>query len=235
MTSPEELDLLERKAQTFAFEVTKTLRGVLGATCPDFVVESSPMRIDGQLALSLIVDFDCSWDHRGTYLMVQRASFRVEPVGKGQPLFRYEFVSDMKTPHLPSAHLHVHAHRDEFLYAMIRGQRGRPKDRAKAVTGESGRAVPRLSDVHFPLGGARMRPCLEDILEMLHAEFGVDIERNAQMVLDEGRARWRRRQLGAAVRDAPEQAVRVLREMGYSIEDHPAGPQPDRMDKLTGM
>jgi hypothetical protein len=192
-----------------------------------------PLLIDRQHALSLIVDFDCSWDHQQTYLMVQRASFRVEPLGKGQPLFRYEFESDMRTAHLPSAHLHVHAHRDEFLYAMIRGQKGRPKKRAKAVIGETKTSVPRLSDIHFPLGGARMRPCLEDVLEMLHCEFGVDLERGAQTVLDEGRARWRRRQIGAAVRDAPEEAVRVLRELGYPIEDHPDGPQPDRLDKLT--
>jgi hypothetical protein len=42
-------------------------------------------------------------------------------------------------------------------------------------------------------------------------------------VLAEGRERWRRRQIGMLVRDAPAEAVRVLRELGYDIRPPATG------------
>lgn len=168
------------------------------------------------------------------YLAVKKASFRVDPADKGAPLFRYEFVDGMQ-PTIPSAHLHVHAHRDEFLFALFRAGHGKPATRAKAVDGSAKRAQPQFSDVHFPVGGARMRPCIEDVLQMLHTEFAIDVAAGFQAVLDEGRAQWRRRQLGAAVRDAPEEAVRVLNEMGYEISPPHEGHPPERTDRLVRM
>lgn len=244
---------LEDWAEEFASELTRTLTGVLGPTCPGFVAEASPrsgprqrvsihttgseaisLLVDGEHRLSLVAEFECAWDHQSAYLAVRRATFKVSPARKGAPLFRYEFVEDM-APAIPSAHLHVHAHRDEFLFALFRGGHGKPALRAQAVLGTAKRAEPQLSDVHFPLGGPRMRPCIEDVLQMLHVEFAIDVEGEFQQVLDEGRARWRRRQLGAAVRDAPGEAVRVLTEMGYSVADPEDGPWPERRDKLTRM
>ena len=80
-----------------------------------------------------------------------------------------------------------------------------------------------------------MRPCLEDVLQMLHEEFGIDVEPGFQNVLDTGRARWRRRQLGAAVRDAPAEAARVLSEMGFTVTAPADGEPPERWEKLTRM
>ena len=34
--------------------------------------------------------------------------------------------------------------------------------------------MPQFSDLHIPLGGPRYRPCLEDLLEFLIVEFGLD-------------------------------------------------------------
>lgn len=245
---------LEAHAEEFADELTVTVEGTLGTVWDGFVAEASPiatrdrqrvsvhtvdsdaipLSIDGQHALDLTVAFECAWDHQSCYLAVRKASFAVLPTDKGAPLFRYEFVDGMQ-PTIPSAHLHVHAHRDEFLFALFRGGHGKPAIRAKAADGRSNRAVPRLADVHFPLGGARMRPCLEDILQMLRTEFAIDVVPGFQDVLDGGRARWRRRQLGAAVRDAPAEAVRVLTEMGYGITDPPGGAMPEKTAKLTKM
>jgi hypothetical protein len=193
-----------------------------------------PVRINGRHTLSLIVDFTCTWDHRKTFLKVLVAKIHVTPTETGTPLFRYEFVHDSQ-PTVPGAHLHIHAHRDEFLFRLFMGEKGKAAARAKTITGESTRATPQLSDVHFPVGGPRMRPAIEDILQMLKKEFEIDTEPGYRRVLDEGRARWRRRQIGAAVRDAPEEAVGVLRELGYWIVEPNDGAPAERTDRLTCM
>jgi hypothetical protein len=71
-------------------------------------------------------------------------------------------------------------------------------------------------------------------------EFGINVPGgNRQAALDalaDGRETWRRSQVGAAVRDAPDVAVRVLRELGYEVrwelpDPEPSG-QPERLRAL---
>lgn len=243
---------LSEHAEAFASELTDTFRGVFGASMPEFVAETSPkvqgrtqrllvhpedsldlcLEIAGAHALTMVCDYYCDWDHQATYLKVTKANIHVLPATDTTPLFRYEFVDGMQDAY-PTAHLHAHAHRDEFLFSLLRATKGKPAVRAKAAVGVSKSAAPRLSDVHFPLGGPRMRPCVEDVLQMLVSEFGVTTEPGAQAVIDAGRARWRRHQIGASVRDAPEEAVRVLRDMGYVVETPQTGPPAERLDRLT--
>ena len=71
---------------------------------------------------------------------------------------------------MPAAHIHVHAHRDGLSHAL--GKTGSKTKRGKARA--EAREVPRMADLHFPVGGHRFRPCLEDVLEMLVTELGVD-------------------------------------------------------------
>lgn len=68
---------------------------------------------------------------------------------------------------------------------------------------------------------------------MLISEFAVTTAPKAQTVIDEGRARWRRHQIGASVRDAPAEAVRVLESMGYAVGQPTGGPKSERLDRLT--
>lgn len=87
--------------------------------------------------------------------------------------------------------------------------------------------VPRLDELHFPLGGHRFRPCLEDVLEMLVEEFGVDCNLEGRETLRKGREHWRRRQVGTVVRDAPEEAIKMLSQLGYEVtlaDGHQAAP-----------
>lgn len=160
------------------------------------------------------------------------SKLHVTQVDGGAPLFRYEFTERPGRDN-PVAHLHVHAHRDEILYALLRGANRRARRRADATKPGDTRTPPRLSNIHFPLGGARMRPCLEDVLEMLWHEFGVDVRDTARAAIADGRARWRRHQTAAAVRDAPAEAVRVLRSMGFRVDDPPGGPPSERTDRLA--
>jgi hypothetical protein len=91
-----------------------------------------------------------------------------------------------------------------------------------------------LSKVHLPVGGFRMRPCLEDFLQLLVYEFKFDAEAGAQQVIDDGRVKWRGRQLAAMVRDDPETAARVLRDqLGYHVSAQESGPVAARVDRLT--
>lgn len=100
---------------------------------------------------------ECTWDGSAQYLTLESSKFAVETLGEGtraQPLFRYEYDRASR-PEVPSAHLHVHAHRDELTWMMVLGERGRAKSRnAKG-------SMPILSELHFPLGGHPSAPVLK--------------------------------------------------------------------------
>lgn len=149
-------------------------------------------------------------DSSGRHLATDSSWLHVTSKGDKAPLFRYEYVRDIQSG-VPCAHLHVHGHRDEFAFAMQDGARGRPKARKRR------HEVPRLAKFHFPLGGHRFRPCVEDILQAVVEEFCVDTVDGWRNAVDEGREEWRPLQLLAAVRDAPNVAVRALDELGYKI------------------
>lgn len=88
------------------------------------------------------------------------------------------------------------------------------------LTGRSrnaGRECPQrpLRDLHFPVGGRRFRPTLEDVVEFLIAEGIVDCRPGALEVVQQHREMWEDRQLRAAVRRHPEIAMRQLREDGH--------------------
>jgi hypothetical protein len=128
---------------------------------------------------------------------------------------------------LPAAHVQVHAHRDETTYMMMHADEGRPRQRWR-----KGR-VPRLSELHLPLGGDRYRPCMEDVLTVAINELGAKPKLGAWKALEEGRANWRRRQLQAAVRDAPQLAADVLRDEGWDVSATPNAKRGERTHRLT--
>ena len=110
-------------------------------------------------------------------------------MAKGTPLFRYDYLASPHSSAVPSAHFQVHAHRDEFLHAMYVSDRARSRP---AQRKDLDPASPRgLRMIHFPLGGAQFRPCLEDVIELLINEFGVDAQPGWQNVIRCGRIVWR--------------------------------------------
>ncbi|MGJ9543244.1 hypothetical protein ACRQFO_09365 [Actinotignum sp. GS-2025b] len=70
--------------------------------------------------------------------------------------------------------------------------------------------TPRIADVHFPVGGRRFRPCLEEILLFVIDEFGVACTPQALEALQQGMRKWEEIQLESAIRNNPATAVRVL-------------------------
>lgn len=243
-------ELLQR-AEQFAVELTSTLHtafgdqvdplkaGILpGSATSRVTVSQDPetgieLRVNDVPRLQLTVSYNCVWDRAAEFLAVDKANIAVRAINVGEPLFRYEFLRK-PTGGLPCAHLHVHARRDALTHLMVLSGEGsqRGKRRKEAVHRLGG--VPRMSELHFPLGGIRFRPCVEDVLHMLVDEFGVGTPDNALEVLAAGREEWRRTQLRAAVRDCPQAAAEVLTGMGCQVTPPEAGHPGDRHERLRG-
>lgn len=191
-------------------------------------VKGVPLSGGGRVVLSLVVEFDCTWDSRAEYLSVATSTVRVYPLRniEKEPLFRYEFVRD-PVGRVPCAHFQVHAHRDAFTHLL--GFAGDGSRRARQREAQDVASIPAVSRFHFPVGGPRFRPALEDVLDVLAEEFGIHTGSEWPAVRDEARREWRRTQLSAAVRDSPDVAARVLREMGYTVSGE---PRPERDERL---
>jgi hypothetical protein len=70
-----------------------------------------------------------------------------------------------------------------------------------------------LHRLHFPVGGRRYRPCLEDVIEFLIAERLAPGRPGWQEVVREGREDFRRMQLRAAIRNDALTARQMLAEL----------------------
>jgi hypothetical protein len=170
-----------------------------------------PLSIDGVHRLDLSVKLNCCWDRNNAHLAVDESWVHVIPGGDKVPLFRYEYLRH-GVGSVPAAHLHIHAHRDEFAHVLIAGEKGKARQRWRAGK------PPRLAEFHFPLGGHRFRPCIEDLLNAVVIEFGVDHVPGWENAVREGRDQWRRIQLRAAIRDVPSESVDALRALGYDVK-----------------
>jgi hypothetical protein len=234
-------DDLATVAERFAEDLRSTLRGVVtGDDVGTFRVRPTatpwsrllveqrpadglPLAVDGVVVLRLRASFDCGWDHTGRFLAVRRSTIAAVAEGTEEPLFRYDYDAG-SDDNIPAAHLNVHSHRDELVFAMMAaGHRLRGRARTSAV--RRGR-VPRVSTLHFPLGGHRFRPSFEDVLEMLVREFGLDTRPGWRAAVCAGRTRWRAVQLRAAVRDDPAGAAEALVDLGYAIRQPAPGGAP---------
>lgn len=170
---------------------------------------------DGHPVASLRVSIQCTADTDQMYLAVHRSDFELRGWADKTPIARLDFLREAHT--VPACHWNIHAERGTASRLLTLGN---PQHSGV------------FSELHFPVGGARMRPCLEDVLAFLISEFGIDRLPGAEAMLCAGRERWRRRQIATLVRDAPDEAVRVLRELGYGVADPKDGPVPARTSKL---
>ncbi|WBB78991.1 hypothetical protein O7606_22805 [Micromonospora sp. WMMD882] len=81
-----------------------------------------------------------------------------------------------------------------------------------------------MAKFHFPLGGHRFRPCVEDVLQAVIEEFNVDTVDGWRAAVETGREQWRRLQLLAAVRDAPAVAASALEALDYKVVQPASAP-----------
>lgn len=170
-----------------------------------------PLRVRGQHLADLSVALFQDVDQSGRRLVTTRTEFKVYSTRDRTPLLRLDYRSDMTSD--PVCHWQFHAERGAFTQLLSIAGAVRP------------RRVPSphdLSMVHLPVGGERFRPCLEDVLEMLVRDCGVDAMAGWEAVLASGRERWRLRQLRSVVRDLQGEAAEVLAEEGWVTS--PPGP-----------
>lgn len=212
--------------QCLPFTATSVRNRVVVQQSPDVGV---PLMVSDSVLITLKVRFQCRWSDAGEFLTVDSSSISAfAGASDRQPIFRYEYERGART--VPAAHLHVHAHQDAFTYTMTTAGMSTARGERRANSNQ----VPSLQEIHFPLGGHRFRPSLEDVLEMLIDEFGVDHDGAAREKLAEGRERWRLVQTRAAVRDAPETAADTLRDLGYCVALPGDVTTPaNRRDRLT--
>lgn len=210
---------LERKA----FEFAQVLQNTLNATIcrdvrlravqrpfdanPVFTVGSGlsrsnltqptgfPVRIDNKKPrIWMNLSYQVHMDHEAKYLTVHKSYcgiFSDEELETCLCHFDYEREKDKYT----SAHVQVHG-QSAALEALNRaGDEKRP-----------------LEKLHFPVGGRRFRPSLEDIVEFLICERLADGREGWRQVVEEGRDQFQRNQLRAAMRRNTAIVEEFLRE-----------------------
>jgi len=137
-----------------------------------------------KVELWMDVGFQLRLDAEREHLMVHKSFvgvFGSQDAKHG--LFHYDYERD-KADGYPDAHLQVYGTSD-FLDTL---------NDPKCDPGRS------LAQLHFPVGGKRFRPCLEDIIEFLIVERLVQAREGYEKVIETGREGFRKNQLMAAMR-----------------------------------
>lgn len=211
---------LTEQAQRFADDLSATLAGVL-PDAPEVVAEKVgdrvvvrperdvPVKVDGTRLASLEVHLRCRLDSEEHWLAVESSTYKLRLDLDRTPLLRFDYVRDANV--VPCSHIQVHAHRGALSHLLSQAGHTKAHD---------------MASLHIPLGGARFRPCLEDVLQFLVDECSVEHEEGWRHAIYTGRARWREVQASAVARDFPEEAASALEDMGYEINRPDEIPAP---------
>jgi hypothetical protein len=181
------------------------------------------LHVEDEHLADLSIKYFVTMDAGQTYLKVSKSDLAVHSTLDRTALFRLEF--DANKTATPTAHWHVHAERGALSHLLAR---------ANAVRPDRVRRPHDLSSMHLPVGGDRFRPCLEDFLEFLVVECGVDANPGWQRHVREGRERWRRLQMRTLTRDLQEEAAETLRHHGWTVEPPTDREQTERGLTLSG-
>lgn len=225
-------------AKAFAAELTKTVRAVLPESpvfqamlvAPPHILISVfdgqqnvarlPLFIRGNHVADWKLTMSVNWDHSGSYLKVMRSGFTLLTHSDKLPLVRYEFDDNMHTA--PIAHWQFHAERGAFShllgFALAAGKNVKPHS---------------LSSLHFPVGGARMRPGVDDLLEFLVKECAFDTVGGWKGAIHESRARYRAIQARTIARDMQSEVADVLRGEGWTVTPPQGGAAEPREKFLS--
>ena len=140
------------------------------------------------------VSFQLRLDAEREHLMVHKSFMGVFGAKDAKHgLFHYDYERD-KADGYPDAHLQVDA--SSALFGTLNDPKCDP-----------GRS---LAQLHFPVGGKRFRPCLEDVIEFLVVERIVEARDGYEKLLEAGRERFRKNQLMAAMRRDPATVDRFV-------------------------
>ncbi len=135
-------------------------------------------------------------DPEGVHLMNTQATFGLylDEAGE-QMLLHYDYLREPPNRY-PEAHFQVNGESAGFVALGKRAGMDRPLER-----------------LHFPVGGRRYRPTLEDLVEFLIVEGFVEAHAGWSEAVTFHRAKFHRLQLQAAVRRDPDAAREALQEL----------------------
>lgn len=157
-----------------------------------------PLRIKGRngVAAWFFVSMSLRPDRTGRYLAVASSALVLKGLDR-KPLVRLEFLDDAKK--VPCCHWQFHGESLPFQELL-------------KATRPTSKAATRLSALHFPVGGARMRPGIEDFLQFVIQECGFEGVAGWRTAVNQSRSTWRVRQAKTIVRDAPRAVAAALSE-----------------------
>jgi hypothetical protein len=164
-----------------------------------------PLFIGGQARATAVVRFSLSVESSTGRFITETSQFRLAVDNDRDPLVRLEY--DRAVTRAPVAHWHVHAERGAFTQMLA----------TSAATGRGRREPSRISSVHYPVGGPRFRPSLEDFLLFLVEECGFDARPGWRTVVTEARARWQSMQARLLAHDHPLEVAAGLRDVGWQV------------------
>lgn len=147
-------------------------------------------------------------DETGEYLQATKSSYGVyvgsPSLDEADLLVRYDYERE-PTHAYPDAHMQVRGESSAVAYLNKRLEQSKT-----------------LEKLHFPVGGRRYRPALEDIVEFLIAENYVAHRDDWRDTIGYHRTNFHRRQLRAAIRQDPGTATQALTDLGYELRSPPA-------------
>lgn len=155
--------------------------------------------------LFLYLTYVVGFDHSSKYLRVEESSIslqvKVKDNKNAAPLIRVEYEREKK--HAAPAHMHIHANSPELAWLF----------------GIAGISAPDFHALHFPMGGQRFRPTLEEFLFFLDDEkiFTNWHDRHWRTHLEKTLFEWERIQTCSAVRRHPEAVAEELRDLYYIV------------------
>lgn len=195
-----------------ADEESERLRAVVDAKVDLMAPHAEPEVTLAQFSANYKLCVDSYGDH----LAVEHSSFVLKATLDRAPIIRWDYDREARSK--PSSHVQMTAHRGALSHLLSRLNHATPHS---------------IESLHMPMGGDRFRPCLEDVIEFLIRDCGFQGGYNWRATLRDGRAKWRRIQTRAAVRDAPAVAADQLMAMGYSVTPPADGHRSERTDRLT--
>ena len=238
------MSVLSDQVKTFAQHLEDLLTAVLGASCGGRPYTAAPvgfvyrgtdmflirqeeddgvaLTVDGRPLLRLSYKFRCTCSNPYGELQVEESSIALRVESDAEPLLHYDYVRGARGS-VPAAHINVHESNDSATRTMLAcGMKARGRGRRRDFM-ERG-VFPTFSSLHLPVGGDRMRPGLEDVLQMAVYEFGIDATDGWLDAVEAGREEYRATQLRAFVREFPDIAFEELRQGGYVDGDVPQRP-----------
>ena len=179
---------------------------VYGSGQPEHPVSKS----DYSAIYQVLIEYELAIGPEEQFLAVDRSKFEIRV--RTSPGIRFEYERGYTSA--PTAHIHSSGISGLLSVALMANFEG---------TKDKSRRKGDLQSLHFPVGGRRFRPSLEDFLYFIIRECGFRGKPGWEGRLLESRERWLDKQLRAAVRDHPAEAAEALRELGYAVKPPASG------------